>query len=372
MLGYDVITNTDCITIADALPLPSTPAEDESEQEVTQIRKAAPAAASDESPWVYTFTVPAARAARNNPVPETTTESPYPDHTMNPYAGVGGFVQLSLDWRDMMGNRTWSPFDDDSPSNNYPLNNPPSRIGFTDDVIGLGQWPSTHFDHFFDKGQSGPQLNIDWSFDPSRYAKDQPPATGDEMPAWERNAKADRQVFANIYYQLVQTGRDNNPATEMETLTSLAGDQPQPLTPAEASAVRDYVLAAWRYVEKVLADDGNPPPISDLPIPVHLVRAIDAAGVGVITEIKASFQLRRVTATILAGFLDEDASRIATTAIGPRLVKVEQEGQTPGYTLDWYTRQFQEAFNETSFELRLATGVSRHDLGSGPRRYRHR
>ncbi len=369
MLGYDLITNTDCIAIADSLPLPSTPAEDESEQEVTEIRKAAPAPASTESPWVYTFTVPATRAARNNPVPQSTTESPYPDRTMNPYAGVGGFVQLSLDWRDMMGNHAWSPFDDDSPSNNYPLNDPPSRIGFTDDVIGLGQWPSTHFDHFFARGQASPQLNIDWSFDPSRYAKDQPPATSEEeMPAWERNAKADRQVFANLYYQLVQTDRDGNPATEMATLTSLAGDEPQPLTPTEASAVRVYVLAAWRYVDMILANDGNPPPISDLPIPVRLVRAIDPSGVGIITEIKASFQLRRVTTTILAGFLDEDASRVATTPIGPRLVKVEQEGQTPGYTLDWYTRQFQEAFNETTFELRLATGVSRHDLGSGQRR----
>ena len=32
-----------------------------------------------------------------------------------------------------------------------------------------------------------------------QYAKDQPPATSEEeMPTWERNAKADRQVFANI------------------------------------------------------------------------------------------------------------------------------------------------------------------------------
>src|SRR5262249_24514792 len=84
--------------------------------------------------------------------------------------------------------------------------------------------------------------------------------------------------------------------------------------------------------------------------------------------IKVAFQMRRVTSTILAGFRDEAASRAATTIIGPRLVAASREGEAPGYTLDWYTEQFQEAFNETSFQLRLATGVSRHDLGSGQRR----
>src|SRR5262249_47334223 len=83
MLGYDVITNTDCVAIADALPLPSTPAEEKSEQELAEVRMAPPAAASDSEPWIYTFTVPAARAARNNPVPPSTAESQYPDRDMN-------------------------------------------------------------------------------------------------------------------------------------------------------------------------------------------------------------------------------------------------------------------------------------------------
>ena len=369
MLGYDLTTNTDFIAIDDALALPSTPTEDAGEEAVAQLKMAAPRAASTEAPWVYTFTVPASRAARNNPVPASTSQQPYPERTMNPYAGVGGFVQLSLDWRDMMGNHTWSRFDDSSHGNDYPLNNAPSRVGFTDDIIGLGQWASTNFDHYFERSQSGPQLVIEWSFDPSRYAREQPPVENGDMPTWERNAKADRQLFANIYYQLAQTDRAANVATLLETVTSLAGDQPQAITSAQATAVRNYALAAWRYVVKLLDNDGQPPPISSLPAPVKLTRAINASTIGTITEIKVAFQMRRVNPTILADFRDEEASRLATTLIGPRLLKSAQPGSpNPGYTLDWYAAQFQAAFDEQTFALRLATGVSRSDVGAGQRR----
>jgi len=360
MLGYDPIPNTDFIAFVDALALPSTPATDEDQEQVSQPKLAKPLTATAADPWVYTFTVPASRVARNNPIPASTEQSPYPSRDMNPYAGVGGFIQLSLDWRDMLGNHTWSPFDDPSTSNSYPLNDPPTRVGFTDDVIGLSQWPSTHSDHFFD---AGPQLVIEWSFDPSRYDKNQPtPAANDDEPAWERNAKADRQVFASAYYQLLQTGREGAPIA-LETLTSLAGDVPLAITANETSAVRDYVLKAWRYVEKVLANGGDAPPPGDLPTPVHIARAIDPSKIGPITEISVTFQMRRMDPSILADFRDETASRVATMAISPRLVQ-----QNGGYTLDWYTKQFQSAFNGPAVEFRLATGVPRSDLGSGPRR----
>lgn len=369
MLGYDLITNTDFVELTDALPLPSGPTEDADEEALAQVKLAAPAAASSVTPWVYTFTVPAARAARNNPVPANTSQLIYPDRLMNPYAGIGGFVQLSLDWRDLMGNRTWSPFDDSSPTNSYPLNYPPARVGFTDDVIGLGQWASTHFDHYFEKTPGGPQLVIEWSFDPSRYARDQQPIDGSDLPTWKRNAMADRQVFANLYYQLIQTDRTGSAATLLETVASLALNQPQALTSTEANAVRNYALASWRYVVKVLKGEGVPPPLNDLPLPVKLTRAINPSDAGAITEIKVAFQMRRATSTIVDGFRDEDASRVATTIIGPRLVNSAQPGDpNPSLTLDWYTAQFQTAFDVPDFQLRLATGVSRSDTGASQRR----
>lgn len=369
MLGYDLITNTDFVELTDALPLPSGPTEDEDEEALAQLKMAPPAAASTVAPWVYTFTVPASRAARNNPVPANTSQLIYPDRLMNPYAGIGGFVQLSLDWRDMMGNRTWSPFDDSSPSNSYPLNFPPARVGFTDDVIGLSQWASTRFDHYFEKTPTGPQLVIEWSFDASRYARDQQPIDGSDLPTWKRNAMADRQVFVNLYYQLIQTDRNGSAATSLETVTSLALNQPQALTSTEANAVRNYALASWRYVVKVLKDEGVPPPLNDLPLPVKLTRAINPSDAGAITEVKVAFQMRRITSTIVDGFRDEDASRVATTIIGPRLVNSAQpNAPNPSLTLDWYTAQFQTAFDMPDFKLRLATGVSRSDTGASQRR----
>ena len=356
MLGYDPISNTDFEAFTDALALPSTPATDETQERLARVKMAQPLAASATDPWVYTFNVPASKVARNNPIPEGAQ---YPARDMNPYAGAGGFIQLSLDWRDMMGNRIWSPFDDSSPANKYPLNGPPSRVGFTDDVIGLSQWPSTQFDHYFD---GGPKLVIEWSFNPSRYDKNIPRPSGDDTPSWERNAKADRQVFANIYYQLLQTSREGEPIS-LETLTSLAGDVPLEITSIETAAVRDYILTAWRYAVKVLENGGDSPPPSDLPKPVTISRAINPSKIGPITEITASFQIRRVESAILDGFRDESSSRVAIARVPPRLVQ-----QGTSYTLDWYTRQFQSAFNGQTVEFRLATGVPRSDLGGGSRR----
>lgn len=363
LLGYDPVTNTDFdfATLAGALPLPAGPADDEEEQQVAQPKLAAPALDTQGQPWVYTFVVPAARAARNNPVPGG---SDYPDREMNPYAGIGGFVQLALDWRDMLGNRTWSPFDDDAPDNAYPLNSPPSPVGFTDDVIGLGQWPSTLYDHYFAQGDAGPQLVIEWSFDPSRYQPDETVlAAGAGVSAWQRNAAADRQVFANLYYQLLQTGHDGTPATVMETVSSLGDTRPQAITPAEAGAVLDYVLTAWRYVNQVLAGDGRLPPPADLPQPVRITRTIDTQRIGGITEIQAAFWVRRRDGSVLANFRDEDSARVAATAIGPRLASGTDTD--PRYTLHWYTAQFHAAFDLPYFQLRLATGVPRRDIGTG-------
>ena len=356
LLGYDLIANTDFLGSEDALPLPAGPANDEDEQTLAAPKRQAPRLAASEEPWVYRFNIPAARYARNNPVPESSTETPYPARNMNPYAGVGGFVQLFLDWRDMMGNHTWSPFDDASPSNPYPLNRPPSRVGANDDVIGLAQWPSTQFDHFFARrtDQTGGELRIEWRFDPSRYSD---PGLDGEL--WRRNAEADRQVFANLYYQLLQTARDGKLATGISTLCSLAPANAVEITAEERSAVTGYVLAAWRYVVKVLENNGTLPPPSDLPSPLSLVRSITATS-STIVEISVVVRMERITSTVLSDFRDESASRVSDTAISPRLT---QPDPTAGYTLDWYTASFTEAFDAPGYSLRLASGTPRSDLG---------
>lgn len=356
MLGYDLVTNTDFVAIEGALALPATPASDEPEHGVAQPKLAAPLQASNDEDWTYTFVVPAARAARNRPKPEAGSQ---PDLTQTPYAGVGGFVQLALDWRDVLGNQTWSRFDDGAAGNAYPLNQPPIRVGFTDDVIGLGQWPSTRFDHYF---TAGAQLKIAWSFEKSRYDKSKLPP--DSPDAWYQNAEADRQVYANLYYQLMQTGPDGAYATVMETSTTMDGGEPRALSDSDAVAVRQYVLSAWRYIDQVIKNGGALPPDSQLPQPVEIARTVQTSSDAVITEVAASFRLRRQDVLVLADFRDADPSRVAVTAIGPRMQK-EASG---GYGLQWYTGQFQAAFDLPGYQYRLATGVPRGDAGNGQQR----
>ncbi len=358
LLGFDQIANTDTLAIAGALPLPAGPATDEDQQllDAAGPLRSAPRAASDTEPWVYRLLVPAARAARNNPVPASTATELYPAREANPYAGSGGFIQLQLDWRDLMGNRTWSPFEDAAAGNSYPLPTPLSRIGANDDVIGLGQWPSTQYDHLFRRNaaDTGAELHIGWSFDPSRYV---PQSAGDQ--GWLPNAEADRQVFALLYYQMVQTVRDGSDLLHVSTVCTLAGDTPVRVTAAKRTAIVAYVLAAWRYVDTVYRTKATPP-ATNLPQNVDLARSITPAAGQTIVEILVSVRLEREISGVLPEFRDNAASRLAESVIAPRLSK---PNQTTGYTLDEYTRSFEAAFQQASSSLRLASGTPRADLG---------
>jgi LysM repeat protein len=352
LLGYDLVANTDFDRIPDALPLPASPSTDPAFEPLAPppSRRSAPRAASAD-PWTYRFTVPAARAARDNPVPESTPAAPYPARDGNPYAGAGGFVQLALDWRDMLGNRTWSPFDDGDPRNAYPLDEPPSRVGCTDDVIGLGQWPSTKYDHWFaPDGSGGATLSLELVFDASRYTN-----PGDGSDAWRRNADADRQVFANAYYQLMQTARDGAVATRLLTSCSLVPGAPVEIGTADRANVTAYVLGAWRYLSALLA--GTP---ATAPAPVTLARPVDATVAGDVVEVAVSVLAERRTGTVLPDFRDAPSALVATTPVAPRLTK--PDGAT-GYTIDWYAGQFRTAFDRPAFALRLATGTPRAELG---------
>ncbi len=349
LMGYDLVSNTDFQTISDGLPLPSSPTEEMDEEELTLPKRLAPAEPDPDARWwKYHFIVPAARAARNNSVPDGDD---HPPKAMNPYAGVGGAVQLSLGWRDMMGNRAWSVFDELAPCTDYPLDRAASRVGFDDDVLGLGQWASTISDHYFADGGS---LVIEVTFDSSRYERR-------EDNDWETNADADRQVFANLYYQLVQTNRAGELATEIATTCSLDGGFAVAVTADERAALTAYVLAAWRYVNTLLTA-GDPlradPPE---PKPVSVKRAIDAARVPPICAIEVALRLERRIDTVLPEFRGQPASRFADTSVGARMTKSTAES---GFTIDWYTAQFAQAFDRPSFALKLASGTPRKDLGA--------
>lgn len=328
LLGYEFVDTNDFVAVPDALALPAGPAKDVDDPRTR-----------DAGQWQYTLVVPAAPSARNNPIPAGPT---FPPASQNPYAGAGGFVQLAIDWRDMFGEKAWTPFDDPSPTNRYPLPRPAARVGFNDQVLGLSLWPSTTAKHFF-TGSGSPVLHIEWAFDTSRYEE--------TNPARRTNASSDQQVFATIYYQLLQTSPGGKPATNISTVTTLGGESP--VTAAERDSAVGYVLGAWRYLQRILEDGLG----IDPPAPVRLARAISASAIAGITPIDAAVRFSRIDAVVLAEFRDDPAVMSSVTVVPPRL----EEAAGGALSLDAYAAAFEAAFDFAGVRYRTATGTSRLD-----------
>jgi len=358
LLGYDVVANANFAPLADSLGLPAGPADDQTEEQLKALRRpsvAALRALASGNDWTFKLVVPSSRLATVH----APVEPGKPDPMLNPYAGVGGFIQLDLEWRDFFGDLTSSPFTDPTIDPTYPLNFTPLRVLYTDPVIGLGQWPSTECDYLYAKGAGGPQLQIALAFNTSRYqpapATFQPladPRAEGELEDWQKNAMADRQVFANAYYQLDQSGPApaRVPSVVITAGESVKGAADTELSPADRASLKAYVAGAWAYLDALLAPAANATP--QPPAPVTLTLATAATFAGDIAQVRVAVTMRRVEAQVAAEFRDYPAAVMAATAISPHLTK--QAGG--GYTLDDFAKSFEEAFAGSAGSLKLATG----------------
>jgi LysM repeat protein len=351
LLGYQIVANANFASPPGSLAMPAGPAEDHSEEEMKALRRPSLDAAAAAADWTFRLVVPASRLALVHAAPAAGT----PDPMMNPYAGVGGFVQLTLDWRDFFGDLIPDPFTQ-PPTPAYPLNNLPLRVLYVDPVIGLGAWPSTEYDYLYRKGADGPELAFSLRFNTSRYEPttlvNQPLATpleDGDVEAWKKNAMADRQVFANIHYQLNQSGPapDHLPSVRILVSDSVKAGEETAIEGAGLESLKAYVDAAWAYVDAVV-NGAQRAPVG--PVAISLPTA--AAFTGDIAHIAVSVAMRRAPSQIAAEFRDYLEAAAAITALPPQLVK--QEGG--GYTLDAFTAAFEQAFDGGASRLKLATG----------------
>jgi LysM repeat protein len=360
LLGYMPLANANFVPPEDALGLPAGPADDQDEEQLKALRRQSLVALNaNQDDWTFKLIVPSSRLARSHAPLGAGT----PDPLLNPYAGIGGFLQLELDWRDLYGNLISSPFD--HPTAGYPLNATPLRVQYVDPVIGLSAWPSTEFDYLYDNpGSAGPVLEIGVRFNASRYDKttmvDQPladPVASGDLPAWQKNAMADRQVFADIFYQLNQTGPapDNMASVQLAVTDSVKGGTDTVLADDDLAAFKAYVQAAWAYTDDVLA---GKTPVAPPAIALSLSTA--ASFVGDIAKLAVALVVRRMPSQVAAEFRDYPDAAAATTNVPPRLTKAAANGgsdaEDAGYTLDAFTKAFESAFAGATSQLRLTTG----------------
>jgi LysM repeat protein len=176
----------------------------------------------------------------------TAGEENVPPGAADPYRGVGLAAQPSLEWRDLFGNRARTPLSDATLEPTGPQNEPPVWVGYSDKLIGLGQWPAATAQYSVAAASPAPQLTISIAFDPTRYAGANEPG-----PA-RQHAEADRQTYAQAYYQLNQADPDGTPHVTITLATTLDGGAAHVLAGADLAQVKGFVLAAWQYLNTLL------------------------------------------------------------------------------------------------------------------------
>jgi hypothetical protein len=336
--------------------------------------------AQDDGAFYYAQALGYGTFSKVNPAPDPAT-SGLPPKSGNPYIGVGTIAQLDLDWVDLFGNRTVTPFNAPPVSYVGPLNNPPAMIDYIDRLIGLDQWPNVRTYYTYGGSAGSPQLQLVFTLNTAAYQ----PSTGDKpcqnpvtdeatIPQWQRNALNDLKVFTQVYFQLNQNydglnvpGLSGN-AVAMGVNNSILATPLVPLTSAQEGSVRQFISACVEYTNnRAHCTDGGTNPVLTLPLDIPL----DAVTQENIIQLDVVFSLTRQAA------LSDPALRVlpdgltASTTICPLMddptaspaLQPASDGEQipPPQDLTAFANAFEKVFVNDDWQMRVGTGAALPD-----------
>ena len=343
LLGYQLIDNLGFTAGPPGLPVG--PGDPLGAEQLGQLVAAAPAPADadDSTTLLYEHLLPVAGHAKFNPLTARGQSPPAPPAAANPYAGTGYVAQPSLEWRDLFGNRARTPLSDPTLDPSGPQNEPPVVVAYSDALLGAGQWPSASA-HYYVVAGSPPQLAIELSFDTARYAGGASPG-----PA-QQAALADRQTYAQAYYQLSQTRPDGVNHVKISVSTSLDGNADHVLAGADDAAVRGFVLAAWTYLDALVSGQtvSSDPITATVQLPVAATNARD------IFELTVALVLARDPLLVADESRDEDGVASATLTVPPML-----DDGSGSASLVTFAGAFEQAYATSTELLKIGVGDSR-------------
>ncbi|HTW83303.1 MAG TPA: LysM domain-containing protein [Candidatus Sulfotelmatobacter sp.] len=252
----------------------------------------APRLVAELTDWTYRLTLP---------FPQLWAH-PYDPADPSPYRGVGGMLQVGLDWRDIFGNLALTDLGNPRAAH---LNYPPQITGYTDDIVGLTQWPAmTAAYRLRPDDQQNPLLDLVLDFDPSAYLKDT--TVSDDAPRRRRIRQA-----IQIYDTVLQQLRDQN-GVALELTTTVTPDAGSVLSPAAADALVGWIESIRTWLNSLL---GSAPTTLQQVYTITVPLALDHVNAGQIFAVRAEFTIRR-KAALVAGALRSAA------AVGARSVTV--------------------------------------------------
>lgn len=149
--------------------------------------------------WLYERTIPTFKLA------DTPTRQSLLPIENDPYRGISATSKITLNtwWQDIYGNC----FREDI--------HQPQRVGYTDALININQWPSISENYEITKNANNlnaVDLTLEFSFDSSTYA---PASYNGDLARRKKALEGARKIYETIYYQL------NQPDVEMKLSTSI-------------------------------------------------------------------------------------------------------------------------------------------------------
>ncbi|MCA1774212.1 MAG: hypothetical protein LC676_00950 [Loktanella sp.] len=175
----------------------------------------------------------------------------------NPYIGVGALAQLSLEWRDIFGNTTVTPWRNQPEDYPYAKNGQPVPVLYADRLIPMGSWPNLKSSYVYAAQSGGAQLRISLGFEASAYeetATSFVAASG--IPDWQQRARADLSTYLRIWWQLNQDYKGENlpwingPGVTGTLRNSFTGGADEPLTDADWISLRSLLNGILTYLHQ--------------------------------------------------------------------------------------------------------------------------
>jgi LysM repeat protein len=364
LLGYQIAENISFKMSNEALP--AGPANQLDRQGIQDAVRQQPRLAESTQPWQYQQVFPVYPFAKFNPL-EGTNNS-LPDPNLNPYAGVGEVLQVHFAWQDLFGNQTITSLSEPKLAPDQPLNNLPISIGYTDKLLALAQWPSVMVNYIFQMQNEKKSLVINLEFDPSRYQQNNQPTSNssnpDDLPTWQKNALADRLIYSQLYYQISQTDKQQNPTVHFAVQTSLDRNQQRILNDDNLTKIKDFIIAAYQYLSGLLPD-GIP---TSAPAGQQLLLEIDDSNPDNIFELTVLFSIQRQEQQIADDFKDAASFVSAQTYLSPLTKNPKNasddgngNGEEDTHKLTYFAEQFETTYRFDHYYLKIAVGMSRFD-----------
>jgi LysM repeat protein len=268
MLGIKLAKNTDFEESGESLPAGF------NDREKLKNKRLLRSVSADEL-WNYQRVLPVAPFAISNALAGSGLSAEF--IAANPYAGIGGWVQLNMNWQDVFGNRTITPFSnpDRLVSKNGPLNLLPIKVAYTDQLTAMDKWPGFSANYAYHKEGDDTLLSLVFKFDISNYVVYYPvnpdapvdpdkPADGTQGQKFAKDQdkllkkiKADQQLYKNIIYQVWQ------PDVTLAVQDTLS-QQKWVLTAHQLTQVRQMLYGIYNYLGALIAKEKPEPEVYQL------------------------------------------------------------------------------------------------------------